>query len=263
MNSFVTIPLSVCFRNSELLSGVLGKSTLGSGSKQGLFYALIRDNAFELARGGDAPLLAPLRALDNQLWHEHRHRRRHALALPLRHEPAGDAEGLRQVQRVHRGVPAGKTRNKAWHDRRSVPGKRPKRGSESGQRQTGRPLHKHASAHKQSAYYVHLRRKGFEHQPESDDQLCGPADGWRKAYSQRLHRTHFASLLPKHPPPRRKGICEKQLLNWIGGHRILLSHNGRQRGADRYGSQNCRHRLHAAQTDQAARRSCCELRSDH
>jgi len=35
--------------NSELLSGNLGKSTLGSGSKGGLFYALIRDNSQYLA----------------------------------------------------------------------------------------------------------------------------------------------------------------------------------------------------------------------
>lgn len=35
--------------NCELLAGNLGKSTLGSGSKRGLFYALIRDNSQYLA----------------------------------------------------------------------------------------------------------------------------------------------------------------------------------------------------------------------
>ncbi|GAB9475396.1 DNA-directed RNA polymerase iii largest subunit [Globisporangium polare] len=34
----------VCFRNSELMCGNLGKKTLGDGSKQGLFYVLIRDH---------------------------------------------------------------------------------------------------------------------------------------------------------------------------------------------------------------------------
>ncbi|TYZ65031.1 hypothetical protein PybrP1_003004 [[Pythium] brassicae (nom. inval.)] len=34
----------VCFRNSELLCGNLGKKTLGDGSKHGLFYVLIRDH---------------------------------------------------------------------------------------------------------------------------------------------------------------------------------------------------------------------------
>jgi DNA-directed RNA polymerase III subunit RPC1 len=34
----------VCFRNSELLTGNLCKKTLGDGSKQGLFYVLIRDH---------------------------------------------------------------------------------------------------------------------------------------------------------------------------------------------------------------------------
>jgi len=33
----------VCFRNSELLSGRLGKATLGSGNKSGLFYVLSSD----------------------------------------------------------------------------------------------------------------------------------------------------------------------------------------------------------------------------
>uniref|UniRef100_H3G8F7 DNA-directed RNA polymerase subunit n=1 Tax=Phytophthora ramorum TaxID=164328 RepID=H3G8F7_PHYRM len=41
----------VCFRNSELLCGNLGKKTLGDGSKQGLFYVLIRDHgSHEAAR---------------------------------------------------------------------------------------------------------------------------------------------------------------------------------------------------------------------
>ncbi|KAL7999807.1 putative DNA-directed RNA polymerase, subunit beta-prime [Plasmopara halstedii] len=41
----------VCFRNSELICGNLGKKTLGDGSKQGLFYVLIRDHgAHEAAR---------------------------------------------------------------------------------------------------------------------------------------------------------------------------------------------------------------------
>ncbi|TMW55051.1 hypothetical protein Poli38472_013813 [Pythium oligandrum] len=34
----------VCFRNSELMCGNLAKKTLGDGSKQGLFYVLIRDH---------------------------------------------------------------------------------------------------------------------------------------------------------------------------------------------------------------------------
>jgi DNA-directed RNA polymerase III subunit RPC1 len=33
----------VCFRNGELISGALGKKTLGGESKTGLFYVLIRD----------------------------------------------------------------------------------------------------------------------------------------------------------------------------------------------------------------------------
>lgn len=33
----------VIFKNTELLSGQLGKSTLG-GNKSGLIYALLRDN---------------------------------------------------------------------------------------------------------------------------------------------------------------------------------------------------------------------------
>jgi DNA-directed RNA polymerase III subunit RPC1 len=41
----------VCFRNSELMSGNLAKKTLGDGSKQGLFYVLIRDHGpLEAAR---------------------------------------------------------------------------------------------------------------------------------------------------------------------------------------------------------------------
>nr|CCA19646.1 DNAdirected RNA polymerase III largest subunit puta [Albugo laibachii Nc14]CCA23078.1 RNA polymerase III putative [Albugo laibachii Nc14] len=41
----------VCFRNSELMCGNLCKKTLGDGSKQGLFYVLIRDHgSHEAAR---------------------------------------------------------------------------------------------------------------------------------------------------------------------------------------------------------------------
>ena len=39
----------VCFRNSELLSGRLGKVTLGSGNKAGLFYALSSDYSPDVA----------------------------------------------------------------------------------------------------------------------------------------------------------------------------------------------------------------------
>ena len=39
----------VCFRNSELLSGRLGKGVLGSGSKAGLFYVLCTDYSPEVA----------------------------------------------------------------------------------------------------------------------------------------------------------------------------------------------------------------------
>jgi hypothetical protein len=35
----------VFFKNSELLAGALGKLTLGTGGKGGLFYVLIRDNS--------------------------------------------------------------------------------------------------------------------------------------------------------------------------------------------------------------------------
>lgn len=35
----------VLFHNSELLCGRLGKSTLGSGTKGGLFYSIIKDNS--------------------------------------------------------------------------------------------------------------------------------------------------------------------------------------------------------------------------
>lgn len=38
----------VLFHNSELLSGRLGKATLG-GNKTGLIYALLRDNSNKLA----------------------------------------------------------------------------------------------------------------------------------------------------------------------------------------------------------------------
>ncbi len=34
----------ILIKNSELLTGSLGKLTLGSGGKGGLFYVLIRDN---------------------------------------------------------------------------------------------------------------------------------------------------------------------------------------------------------------------------
>ena len=39
----------MCFRNSELLSGRLGKVTLGSGNKAGLFYALSSDYSPDVA----------------------------------------------------------------------------------------------------------------------------------------------------------------------------------------------------------------------
>ena len=39
----------VVFKNSELLCGNLGKTTMGSESKTGLMYALIRDNSVEIA----------------------------------------------------------------------------------------------------------------------------------------------------------------------------------------------------------------------
>ena len=39
----------VTFKNSELLSGGLGKVTMGSESKTGLMYSLIRDNSVEIA----------------------------------------------------------------------------------------------------------------------------------------------------------------------------------------------------------------------
>lgn len=39
----------VLFKHSELLSGALGKLTLGSGGKGGLFYVLIRDNSKDIA----------------------------------------------------------------------------------------------------------------------------------------------------------------------------------------------------------------------
>ena len=38
----------VVFKNSELLAGCLGKVTMGSESKTGLMYALIRDNSVEM-----------------------------------------------------------------------------------------------------------------------------------------------------------------------------------------------------------------------
>lgn len=41
--------IRVVIHDSELVSGSLGKSTLGSGSKGGLFYSLIRDNSKYLA----------------------------------------------------------------------------------------------------------------------------------------------------------------------------------------------------------------------
>lgn len=41
----------VCFRNSELLTGRLGKGVLGSGSKTGLFYVLCSDYSPEVAAG--------------------------------------------------------------------------------------------------------------------------------------------------------------------------------------------------------------------
>ena len=39
----------VIFRNSKLLSGNLGKKTLGDGSKKGLFYTLIKDHSGRVA----------------------------------------------------------------------------------------------------------------------------------------------------------------------------------------------------------------------
>jgi DNA-directed RNA polymerase III subunit RPC1 len=39
----------VCFRNSELISGQLGKATLGNGNKDGLFTVLLRDYGSEAA----------------------------------------------------------------------------------------------------------------------------------------------------------------------------------------------------------------------
>lgn len=39
----------VIFQNSELICGNLCKTTMGSGSKNGLFYSLIRDNSAEVA----------------------------------------------------------------------------------------------------------------------------------------------------------------------------------------------------------------------
>ena len=39
----------VCIRNSELMSGNVGKSTLGDGNKNSLFYTLIRDCDAETA----------------------------------------------------------------------------------------------------------------------------------------------------------------------------------------------------------------------
>jgi DNA-directed RNA polymerase III subunit RPC1 len=37
----------VCFRNSDLISGQLGKATLGAGNKNGLFTVLLRDYSAE------------------------------------------------------------------------------------------------------------------------------------------------------------------------------------------------------------------------
>lgn len=39
----------IMFRNSELICGALAKSTLGNGSKKGLFFNLIRDNSPHIA----------------------------------------------------------------------------------------------------------------------------------------------------------------------------------------------------------------------
>lgn len=39
----------VIFQNSELVCGNLCKTTMGSGSKTGLFYSLLRDNSAEVA----------------------------------------------------------------------------------------------------------------------------------------------------------------------------------------------------------------------
>jgi DNA-directed RNA polymerase III subunit RPC1 len=39
----------VCFRNSELILGQLGKATLGNGNKDGLFTVLLRDYNSEAA----------------------------------------------------------------------------------------------------------------------------------------------------------------------------------------------------------------------
>jgi len=39
----------VIIKNSEHLSGNLAKKTMGGGSKEGLFYSLLRDNTVEVA----------------------------------------------------------------------------------------------------------------------------------------------------------------------------------------------------------------------
>lgn len=39
----------VIFQNSELICGNLCKTTMGSGSKTGLYYSLIRDNSAEIS----------------------------------------------------------------------------------------------------------------------------------------------------------------------------------------------------------------------
>lgn len=39
----------VIFQNSELICGNLCKTTMGSGSKTGLFYSILRDNSAEIA----------------------------------------------------------------------------------------------------------------------------------------------------------------------------------------------------------------------
>ena len=38
----------VCFRNSDLISGQVGKATLGAGNKNGLFTVLLRDYCAEV-----------------------------------------------------------------------------------------------------------------------------------------------------------------------------------------------------------------------
>ena len=91
----------VVIRNSEIMCGVMDKSTLGSGSKANVFYVMMRDFGEATATRAMWRLgrVAPRIPLPPRILH--RHRRRQALRSAPQRQAAAARNGLHHLRPLH------------------------------------------------------------------------------------------------------------------------------------------------------------------